>query len=312
MLEMFEKNRIIMEEHKQTIDNHISKIRIDNYQNVLSTLYKYIKSITDFYYDQGLIYIYDELKKRIITAEMQVQNEKIIDIPIHFDLNDSYDGFIEFIVQNTRAYLIRKHTSNDGQTRNINDINLSGDCELAAENIQYLCEQNHFEQKYLIIHPGYMEKANLYNGNGYHYANIVKYNNKYYLVDVTYSQFFYANQNNLNRIGIMKLSNCNVGTFALMNKTRKKVAISLLKNGYIELNEDTFKAYLDPFTISSRNGLYYENTNDFSYTTTYTVDDYIQFLKGKDNQINHEGRENLGYQKRPLQNWNLNFTRRMD
>ena len=42
-----------------------------------------------------------------------------------------------------------------------------------------------------------------------------------------------------------------------------------------------------------------KKTNDYSYETNYTPEDYINFLEKKDNQINHEGREVLGYQKRP-------------
>ena len=54
------------------------------------------------------------------------------------------------------------------------------------------------------------------------------------------------------------------------------------------------------FTVSFRNGLYYENTNDFSFTAPYSVEDYVKFLHGENSQLNIEGEENLGYQRRPL------------
>ena len=33
-----------------------------------------------------------------------------------------------------------------------------------------------------------------------------------------------------------------------------------------------------------------------------SVDDYIKFLHGENSQLNIEGEENLGYQRRPLKN----------
>ena len=87
----------------------------------------------------------------------------------------------------------------------------------------------------------------------------------------------------------------------IMSEERKKVAEVLLKRGWIELDQNVFKHYMDGFAISFRNGLYYEQTNDFSYTTNYTASDYEKFLFGADTQILHEGDEVLGYQKRPLQ-----------
>lgn len=96
----------------------------------------------------------------------------------------------------------------------------------------------------------------------------------------------------------------------LMQNNGVNISKSILQDGYIVLNEDVFKTYLDAFTISFRNGLYYEETNDFSYTTKYTIDDYIIFLNGYDSQINHEIKDTLGYQKRPLKNYQLSFHKR--
>lgn len=93
----------------------------------------------------------------------------------------------------------------------------------------------------------------------------------------------------------------------LMTEKGRKIANTLISDGYIELNDEVFKTYLDAFTISFRNGLYYENTLDFSYTTEYSLDDYIRFIHGDDNQINHEDKLYLGYQSKPLKNYKLNF-----
>ena len=75
----------------------------------------------------------------------------------------------------------------------------------------------------------------------------------------------------------------------------------MLKDGFILLNEEVLKNYLDGFAISYRNGLYYEETNNFSFTTSYTPKQYIDFLKGNDNQLNYEKRSHLGFQQKVLQ-----------
>ena len=92
-----------------------------------------------------------------------------------------------------------------------------------------------------------------------------------------------------------------------MNEERKKVANKVLTDGWIEWNNSNMKNYLDGFTMSYRNGLYYERTNDFSFKTKYKIEDYNRFINGKDNTINHEGRDNLGYQQIPLQNPHIKF-----
>ncbi len=72
----------------------------------------------------------------------------------------------------------------------------------------------------------------------------------------------------------------------------------ILKDGWIKSDEDILKHYLDGFAISYRNGIYYAQTKDYSYKTSYNAEDYIRFLKEEDSQINHEGKEALGFQKR--------------
>ena len=86
----------------------------------------------------------------------------------------------------------------------------------------------------------------------------------------------------------------------MMTEQGQNIAKNLLEKGYIKLNTELFKTYMDSFTVSFRNGLYYEQTNDYSFTTNYTIEDYANFLTKKDSQIKREGIEVLGYQKRPL------------
>ena len=152
--------------------------------------------------------------------------------------------------------------------------------------------------------------ADIYNGSGYHYVVFAKVNNKKYLIDTTYAQFFTAKWNTLDRLGLCNVQNCLPGRYMIMNKERLLVAKKILRDGWIELTSDTFKHYLDGFTLSYRNGLYYERNNDFSYETPYTAKDYLSFLEGKDNQVKREGRELLGFQYEPLRNPYLDFSKR--
>ncbi len=102
-------------------------------------------------------------------------------------------------------------------------------------------------------------------------------------------------RNILSRIGLIGLSGCDPGIFMYMDPQRKKVAETLLKNGFIKVTKESLKCYLDGFTLSFRNINYYEKTNDYSFQTPYTFEDYLRFLKREDDQIKHEGKENLGY-----------------
>lgn len=241
----------------------------------------------------------------------EYSNELLINPKIRYS-NLNLDFIIEYIIYRVRKFILQDYFLYDN---NINDllfqnINLTNRCRECSLFIKNICDENNIKSYIISIYPGYDKKSNLYDGNGYHFANIIKYSNKYYLIDITYSQFFYKFRNNLNRLGILNTGGCNPGVFMLMTDMGKKITNELISNRYIELNEEILKTYLDAFTISFRNGLYYENTKDFTYTTNYSVDDYIKFLSGKDNQINHENIDYLGVQLKPLKSKNLIFKKR--
>ena len=275
----------------------------ENSEEVLEGIYQYVKENSYKYYSKGLMHPgYGVIRDAIYELESYVKG-KIIDVNVNFSLKDKSNCFIEYLVYLGRKYLIEKHyriLKNISDKIDLNNFNFTNYCRESAKYIKRICDEKGIDNYLLPIYPGYTNKYNLFNGSGYHFANIIYYNNKYYLIDITYSQFFYKDRNNLERIGLVNISGCTSGRFMLFDDINKNMAINLLKNCYIELNEEILKRYLDAFTISFRNGLYYENTNDFSFKTNYTIDDYISFLKGNDNQVKHEGYENLGYQKRPL------------
>lgn len=298
-----------LEKDTQVINSYIDKMTIDNYQEILSDIYKYVKKVCPPYFEKDDENIdYEYLKLSILLAEEKVKSQKVLDVPIYFDLSEKKDNVIEQIIYDTRKYLLEEHKY-IGYRNGLIDINFTDDCKKASDYIKHMCHLNNIWCHVMKISPGYDDLYYLFNGSGNHFANIIKYENKYYLIDTTYSQFFYSKRNNIDRLGILGISGCGIGAFMLMNEERKNIATKIIRDGYIELNEEIFKNYMDGFTLSFRNGLYYEKTDNFSYTTKYTLDDYINFLIGSDNQVNYEGEENLGFQRRLLKNYNLNFRR---
>ena len=295
------------------IDDYYEKINGDNYFDMLNQLYGYIKSIAQKYYKNGkMLRQYDFLKTELFLCEKKIRNISLINVPVKYNELEK-ENYIEYIVFKTRE-LILKDKSQNAVLRenkvNFENINLSNKCHRASMFIKKLCEKLNLKSYLLPIYPGYDKSSMLYDGNGYHFANVIIYNNKYYLVDTTYSQFFYEVKNNLNRLGIVSTKGCNPGVFMLMTEKGRNIANTIISNGYIELNEEIFKTYLDAFTISYRNGLFYDYTFDFSYSTNYSVDDYIKFLRGEDSQLNYEDRLYLGYQSKPLKNYQLSFKKR--
>ncbi len=295
-------------EYERTLFSYLSEANDENYLDIFSKAYKFVKSITDDYClcDCAMHDSYYYLLDYLLTWEESFESFKTLSIPTR---ETSDDNFLEEVVKKTREYLINDCVLS-GYRGTVVDIDYTNKCVMSSNFVSDICAADGTRCYSLEIYPGYNAEARLFDGSGHHFANIVKYNGEYYLVDVTYSQFFYKVRENLDRLGIVDFSCCNVGTFVMMDEKRLAIAKNLLENGYIKLNEEILKIYLDAFTISFRNGLYYEETEDFSYTTGYTIEDYIRFLNGEDNQIRNEGRENLGYQKRPLRDSKLDFRKR--
>lgn len=191
-----------------------------------------------------------------------------------------------------------------GTKENIKDFeksNLTGECLDAAFLASDLAASLGFIAKVRIIEPGYLINSQLYMKNGGDHAfTIVSMGNRKFLIDLTYSQFFLVKRCLIEKIGLMRVRNTLAGYFMVNDRERQKVAEKILKDGWIELKGNVLKHYLDGFTLSYRNGLYYENTQDFSFTTPYTESDYWSFLSHEDDMLNHEPEETLGYQYRPL------------
>jgi len=200
----------------------------------------------------------------------------------------------QIINQIIRAAINKILWSFEDRYTDINEIDLENNCISVSFFIKEICDEWGINSHVIEIWPGYDAGARLFGMAGFHYANILYIQDREYLVDLCYKQFFKKNKSFLEEIGVVGLCAPLAGTFMLMDCERKQVAEELLKNGFIELKNNHFKAYCDGFTISYRNGLYYKNYSNL-YSTNYTNQDYKNFVINKsDNQIKHEAIKCLG------------------
>lgn len=309
-----------LDECREVIKKYSEKIKgMQNPDEEIKKMYAYAKQvIPEFYIDAYVPCMhpaYKFIRDDLIICEYALEGRFIGDSEPVFDFYDnrqiddysSPESILNYIVHNVRRYLVLSHSLNQKRPIDINRLNFENECVVASNKVKELCDQLWLESYVVGVYPGYLKENDLFNGSGFHMCNIVKIEEQYYLIDCSYRQFFTLRQNFLERLGVVQMAGCKPGKFMLMNEERKNVANRVLKNGWTQLDGDVLKHYLDGFTLSFRNGLYYEQTNDFSYSTAYDVDTYIKFLRGEDNQLNHEDREVLGYQKKPLKNHNISF-----
>lgn len=298
--------KIIIENKKQGYDS----------TEELKSVYRLVKEVIPKLYINGNIHVsYEFIIRAILDCENALPKETIMDAKIEFDATNINEKLpfskepqqiLDYIVSMTRRYLCLRYSCRDKPT-DINLLCLENECQNSSNKVKKICDNLEIDSRVLTIYPGYFSQKKLFNGNGFHMFNIVKLYDKKYIVDCSYKQFFSLRQNSLDRLGIVMLANCKAGIFMTMNDSRKMTAEKILKNGWVEFDQENAKNYFDGFTLSFRNGLYYEQTNDFSYETDYTKKDYIRFLSGLDNQLNYEAEECLGFQKRPLKDYKIKF-----
>ena len=195
----------------------------------------------------------------------------------------------------------------DKRINSLRRLPLTNECKNTSYLISDICRALNIPNQVIKIPAAFNDEINLYNGSGYHYFVIARIDNQEFLIDCTYRQFFRADANNLHRMGIVGFCGCDPGIYMMLNKNRKNVALAILKNGWIKCTEENFKHYLDGFTLSFRNGLYYDWIGKVDYSVGYTADDYVEFLTGEDYITNYEPVEGLGEQETPLKNTHLKF-----
>lgn len=282
----------------------------------ISHFYRYIKRITPKYcYSNDKVELLKHIGEEMKWIEAKFENNSIIDEKPIFNPNeheskftfissDNVEDLLNEIVYWTR-FMLSKPQYNANELINFKLVNR---CEDASHYIYQLARIYGFKARIIKIPPAFSEDIPLYNCNmDFHYFTLLEMDNKKYIVDCTYSQYFSWYRNTLERLGHYGANGCLPGIYMLQNKEREEVARTILRNGWIEFNEDTIKHYMDGFALSFRNGLYYEDLGEAIYETPYNIEDYHNFLFTSDSQIKREGIRHLGYQRYILKKSDFKF-----
>ena len=273
---------------------------IDQFNN-LEELYRYVRSIQNNYFIDGYLSSeFNYISRYLRKAEEDIPREFIMESTPISDINGIDDDKLNYIITTVRNKLLGN---------NINDP-LTDKCSYSSNLISRYARDLGIDSRRVVIYPGFTKEHNLLHfGSGYHAFNIVNFNDKKYIIDLTYRQFFLKDKSSLERIGVCSLFNTTPGKFMTLNDSRMRTALELLKNGYIEMTDENVKNYFDGFALSYRNATYYDETLDFSFKTNYTPYDYMRFINVEDSQLNHEGIDRLGFQKKILRNPNIRFSK---
>ncbi len=292
----------LVEEHKHIIESCSSVSGDPNV--VISKAYSFIKQISKMYYKGNkMSKHYNTLVTSLESLESKCfGKEKIVNLSIPLNIFKQPTDFLDYIVWNVRKHII--DIPIDGENIYLRDLNNL--CAVATSGVIQICKNHGVKCRRVIIFPGYDQKNQINNELLQHHFCIVEFDSKRYLVDITYSQFFEKRNNNLDRLGVVNLDGTNVGSYMFLTEKGREIALKILKDGYIEMTEEVFKIYMDAFTLSFRNGLFYEK-NETGFYVPYTVDKYMEFLSGLDSQIKHEKAKYLGKQEKPLSDPKFEF-----
>lgn len=264
-------------------------------------------------------FFYNLLLDRAVDCEDLVESTFIMESDPLFDVYDSrfsnkvvYDidkkDIIDYLVWFTRMRLLENHQDEAcDEVIDFNKLHLTNDCKLASNILKLICDTFKLECKIVKIPPAFTDVYPLYKGNGFHYFCLIIVDGVQYIVDPTYRQFFTLDSNNINRMGVLGFNGCNPGVYMLMNESRKKTALNILKKGYVIADSENLKNYFDGFCLSYRNGLFYEDKSEVLYTTPYSVEDYFDFLEEKELLFDYESIEFMGQQDKPLKNVKFRF-----
>lgn len=177
------------------------------------------------YYIEKMNIFYDELKRLShenydgsnISQDYKNTVSLLTDIewyaPLHYICNVK-DGFIHS--ENIVTEIINSACKKAMYGYLDKKFDYTGYCGEVACEIKILCKKKGIDHQTIIINPlfdkmSYSPFEDLLGDSVRHFASLIQLNNKKYLVDPTYRQFFMINQNNINRIGVPYLNSCNPG-----------------------------------------------------------------------------------------------------
>lgn len=293
---------------------------IDLIINEMSKLYQFMKEIAPNYANKSRIisddyrYLVILLNKteKSIPLHFILDNKPNIDYHIEINRDDIKDNdeeeIIKYIVERVRGFISTSLTGYGGQKNvDLGSVDLLNFCDEASGKVKFVCDCLGLYSNCATIAPAFYRVYNIYERGNNHVFSAVKIGEKQYVIDLTYSQFFQLRNNNFNRLGIPFLGGCAPGIYMSLTSKRREFAERLMRDGYFEATEENVKLYFDGFAMSYRNGLYYEDMLDIIYETDYRAEDYLRFISGEDNQLDHEPKEFLGRQKKILTNPSMSF-----
>lgn len=295
-----------------TCDNYYSKaIELNLAYNSMKLAADRIKTGKSNYY-------YGKLRNKLIDCEELCMDSFILESRPLFNpmdprfcnrsvVNIPKEFLLDYIVWFTRERLLSTHQDETSEIVDFNKLHLTNDCKLACNIVKLICDMLKINCELIKMPPAFTDEIQLFDGNGFHYFCLVTIDNVKYIVDPTYRQFFTLDTNIINRLGVMGFDGCNPGIYMMMNDSRKKTAINILKKGYVVANDENLKNYFDGFLLSYRNGLFYEWIGEVDYTPTYTVEDYFNFIYGDELLFEYEPIEFLGNQRQSLKNPKFRF-----
>ena len=312
---------LIMPEHLEKLNQYQNELlnTKDNTEikNILASLYHYVKVITPLY--RGNKEGYCQIINLLETCEFAIPNNHyIMDSTPDFSyarsltqkLNrfNNHEEILDYIVSQTRRKIV-DHTFGIEQDKEsiLKSLDLADTCYKVSRRVKKICERIGVECEQIRIDPGFDRKAKLYEGYGFHYFNIIKLDQEFYLIDCSYRQFFLLRDNIIERLGIKDYISPYPGIYMMHDKMRMHTATQILKRGWIKLDQENMKHYLDGFALYYRNGLYYEHRGEAVYETQFKADDYARFLEGSDHQTKYEDPNTLGRQRRLLKDPEFKF-----
>ena len=183
---------------------------------------------------------------------------------INYTRKFSEEQKINYLAQKLRIHL-SDGALNEHDFANIQKDNLRGFCKEAVRITMMECARKGFEVK------GYqtMNSLGIVQNKNHAFA-IVTINEKKYILDCTYRQFFSMTYN------FKGSRESDAGYYMIIDEKRRKVAEHILKYGWIEATPENIKMYLDGFIMADAQE---------EKTDTPTVEEYEELLKEKNYEV---------------------------
>ena len=164
----------------ENLEGIINSVDKNNEEEKLKEMYKFLRDACPYYYhDNNIDLLYSFLLYEVEKCEKDITSY-IVDV----NAKKVNESIVANIVDIGRRYLHIIHSFNNDYVLDINDIYLGGDCSESSNNIAEICNKLDIKCHIIRIDPGYDVKLGLYNGDGYHYFNIIEMDNTYFLIDL--------------------------------------------------------------------------------------------------------------------------------